>query len=61
MLLKANYWPTLRLDAKVVRKIPNLERRVTNIEEQEGIEKPREALIFVSPVELGLTCHLCTS
>src|SRR3954451_6899549 len=26
----------LRLDAKIVRKIPSLERRVTNIEEHEG-------------------------
>jgi hypothetical protein len=32
----------LRLDAKVVRKIPSLERRVTNIEEQEGIENPEK-------------------
>lgn len=30
----------LMLNAKVVRKIPSLERRVTNIEEQEGIENP---------------------
>jgi hypothetical protein len=32
----------LRLDAKVVRKIPSLERRVTNIEEQEEIENPEK-------------------
>jgi hypothetical protein len=32
----------LRLDAKIVRKIPSLERRVTNIEEQEGIENPEK-------------------
>src|SRR5918911_93659 len=30
----------LMLNSKVVRKIPSLERRVTNIEEQEGIENP---------------------
>jgi hypothetical protein len=32
----------LMLNAKVVRKIPSLERRVTNIEEQEGIENPEK-------------------
>ena len=32
----------LMLDAKVVRKIPSLERRVTNIEEHEGIENPEK-------------------
>ena len=32
----------LMLNSKVVRKIPSLERRVTNIEEQEGIENPEK-------------------
>jgi hypothetical protein len=30
------------LNAKVVRKIPSLERRVTNIEEHTGIENPEK-------------------
>lgn len=32
----------LLLDAKIVRKIPSLEHRVRNIEEQEGIENPEK-------------------
>ena len=32
----------LMLNSKIVRKIPSLERRVTNIEEQEGIENPEK-------------------
>jgi predicted nucleic acid-binding Zn-ribbon protein len=32
----------LMLNAKVVRKIPSLERRVTNVEEHVGIESPEK-------------------
>ena len=32
----------LMLNAKVVRKIPSLERRVTNVEEHVGIENPEK-------------------